>query len=184
MLLRDQRAIFNHVGLGYKPLHKQRTVENLFIKFIPEKQKSIACYYYGKIGHKSYMCNNKPKTNQVRVETRVKNSVPSATKKVTQVLVPRGTNARYIVVSKKSQISKLTQLSYICKCIMQSRILEDGIETKAAQDICVGIRVNSSPSSLKKMVELLHLETMAKVKTLALVKFKLTLLPLLTMFFM
>ena len=89
MLLRDQRAMFNHAGLGYKPLNKQRTVENLFIKFVPEKQKSILYYYCVKIGHKSYVCNNKPRTNQVRVGPRVKNSVPSATKKVTQVWVPR-----------------------------------------------------------------------------------------------
>ena len=37
MLLRDQRAIFNSTELGYKLLNKQRTVENLFIKFILEK---------------------------------------------------------------------------------------------------------------------------------------------------
>ena len=37
MLLKDQRAIFNHARLGYKPLSKQRTIENLFIKFVPEQ---------------------------------------------------------------------------------------------------------------------------------------------------
>ena len=100
--------MFNHTGLGYKLLNKQRTVENLFIKFIPKKQKSIACYCCGKIGHKSYMCNSKPRTNQIRVGPRVKNNVPSVIKKVIQVWVLRGTNARYIVVSKKSWVSKLT----------------------------------------------------------------------------
>ena len=36
MLLKNQWAIFNHASLGYKPLNKQRTIENLFIKFIPK----------------------------------------------------------------------------------------------------------------------------------------------------
>ena len=37
MLLKGQWAIFNHAGLGYKSLNKQRTIENLFIKFILKK---------------------------------------------------------------------------------------------------------------------------------------------------
>ena len=37
MLLKDQRAIFKCVELGYKSLNKQRMVENLFIKFVPKK---------------------------------------------------------------------------------------------------------------------------------------------------
>ena len=102
MLLRDQRAVFNHVELRYKPLNKQRLVENLFIKFVPEKQKPVACYCCEKIGHKSYVCNSRPRTNQVRVGPRSKNSVPLATTKVRQVRVPRGINARNIVISKKS----------------------------------------------------------------------------------
>ena len=85
ILLKDQRMIFNHAGLGYKPLNKQRMVENLFIKFIPKKQKSVACHCYGKFGHKSYMCNNRLGTNHNRSSSRIKRSVPSATKKVTQV---------------------------------------------------------------------------------------------------
>ena len=108
MLLRDQHEVFSHARLGYKLLNKQRSVENLFIKFILEKQKPVACYCCRKIGHKSYVCNSRPRTNQVRVGPRSKNSVPLATTKVTQVWVPRGTNARNIVVSKKSWIPKLT----------------------------------------------------------------------------
>ena len=108
MLLKDQRAIFNCARLGYKPQNKRRTVENLFIKFVSEKQKSAACHYYGKTSHKSYICNNRSRTNQVRLETRIKSSIPSATKKVTQVWVLSGTNTRNIVVSKKSWVPKLT----------------------------------------------------------------------------
>ena len=107
MLLKDQWTIFNHVELGYKPLNKQRIVENLLIKFILEKQKSVACYCCRKIGHKSYVCDSRPMTNQARVRPRSKNSVPLATAKVTQVWVSKGTNARNIVVSKKSWIPKL-----------------------------------------------------------------------------
>ena len=83
MLLSDQRAVFNHAGLGYKHLNKQKLVENFFRNSILEKQKSIACYCYGKISHKSYMCNSKLMINDVRIGSRVKNSVPSATKNVT-----------------------------------------------------------------------------------------------------
>ena len=36
MLLKNQWTVFNHAGLGYNPLNKQRTAENLFIKFILE----------------------------------------------------------------------------------------------------------------------------------------------------
>ena len=102
MLLKDQQVVFNHAKLGYKPLNKQRTVENLFIKFVFEKQKSITYYSCRKIDHKLYACNSRPKTNHVRVGPRSKNSVSSATIKVTQVWISRGTNTRNIVVSKKS----------------------------------------------------------------------------------
>ena len=108
MLLKDQRAVFNHADIGYKPLNKQRTVENLFIKFILERQKSIICYYCGKSGHKSYVCNNRLRTQQKKVEIRGKNCLPSITKKVTQIWVPKGTNPRKLVVSKKSWVPKLT----------------------------------------------------------------------------
>ena len=37
MLLRDQQTVFNHIGLGYKPLNKQKSVENFFRKYISEK---------------------------------------------------------------------------------------------------------------------------------------------------
>ena len=83
-------------------------VENLFIKFVPEKQKFVACHCYKKFGHKSYMCNNRLRTNHNRSSSRIKRSVPSATKKVTQVWIPRRTNPRNASISKKSWIPKLT----------------------------------------------------------------------------
>ena len=72
ILLKDQQAVFNNAGLGYKSHNKQRTVENLFIKFILEKQKLIACHSCGKIGHKSYVCNNRSRTNHGKVDFKVK----------------------------------------------------------------------------------------------------------------
>ena len=39
MLLKDQQTVFNRAGLGYKPLNKQRTVENFFKNYVSEKQK-------------------------------------------------------------------------------------------------------------------------------------------------
>ena len=83
-------------------------MENLFVKFIPEKQKLIACHSCGKIGHKSYVCNNRSRTNHGKVDFKVKSCAPSAIKKVTQIWVPRGTIPRNLAVSKKSWIPKLT----------------------------------------------------------------------------
>ena len=100
--------VFNYVGLGYKLYNKQRIVENLFIKFISKKQKLIACHYCGKTSHKSYVCNNRLRINQNKVEIRVKNYVPSTTKKVTQIWVPKRINIRNLIVSKKSWVPKLT----------------------------------------------------------------------------
>ena len=108
MLLKDQRTVFNHSDLRYKPFNKQRTVENLFIKFILEKQKATICHYYGKNGHKSYVCNDRLRTHLDKVEIRVKSCRPLATKKVTQIWLPKRTNPRNLVVSKKSWIPKLT----------------------------------------------------------------------------
>ena len=54
------------------------------------------------------MCNNKLRTNHNRSSSRIKRSIPSVTKKVTQVWVPRGTNPRNVVVSKKSWTPKFT----------------------------------------------------------------------------
>ena len=54
------------------------------------------------------MCNNRLRTNYARLSPRSKSGVPSAAKKVTQVWVPRGTNSKNVVVSKKSWVPKLT----------------------------------------------------------------------------
>ena len=108
MLLKDQQTVFNHASLGYKPLNKQRTVENLFIKFIPEWQKSIICYCCKKSGHKSYVYNNRLRTQQEKIEIRAKNYAPSIIMKVTQIWILKGTNPRKLVVSKKTWVPKLT----------------------------------------------------------------------------
>ena len=102
MLLKNQRVVFNHISLGYKPLNKQRTVENLFIKFILEKKKPTVYYYCEKSRYKSYVCNDRFRTHTNKVEIRVKSRVPLATKKVIQIWVPKGTNSTKLVVSKKT----------------------------------------------------------------------------------
>ena len=45
MLLKDQQAIFNRANLGYKPLNKQRTVENLFIKLFLKNKNMIKNFF-------------------------------------------------------------------------------------------------------------------------------------------
>ena len=85
MLLSDQRTVFNHIGLGYKPLNKLKSIKDFFRNSVSKKQKSISCYCSSKIGHKSYVCNSRLSINHIRIESRVKSSIPSATKKVTQV---------------------------------------------------------------------------------------------------
>ena len=59
MLLKNQRAVFNRAGLGYKPSNKQKTVENLFVKSTSNMQKSIVCHCCGKNGHRSYIYNDR-----------------------------------------------------------------------------------------------------------------------------
>ena len=59
MLLKNQRTVFNRTGLGYKPSNKQKTVENLFVKYTSNMQKSTVCYCCEKNGHKSYICNDR-----------------------------------------------------------------------------------------------------------------------------
>ena len=54
------------------------------------------------------MCNNRLRTNHNRSSSRIKRSVTSVIKKVTQVWGPRGTNPRNIAASKKSWVPKLT----------------------------------------------------------------------------
>ena len=83
MLLKNQRAVFNNADLGYKPSNKQRTIENLFVKFTPKIQKLTICYCCGKNEYKSYICNDRLITHSNKVEIKVKSSIPSMTKKVT-----------------------------------------------------------------------------------------------------
>ena len=83
-------------------------MENLFVKFISEKQKLIAYHSCGKIGHKSYVCNNRYRKNHGKVDFKVKSCAPSAIKKVTQIWIPRETIPENLAVSKKSWVPKLT----------------------------------------------------------------------------
>ena len=108
ILLKNQWMVFNHAGLGYKPLNKQKTIENLFVISTPKIQKSTICYCCEKNGHKSYICNDRLRTPSNKVEIKTKNNMPVMTKKIKQIWVPKGTNLRKIVVSKRTWIPKLT----------------------------------------------------------------------------
>ena len=80
----------------------------MFVKATPKIQKSTICYYCGKNGHKSYICNDRLRKHSNKVEIKTKSNVPLMTKKIKQILVPKGTNLRKIVVSKKTWVPKLT----------------------------------------------------------------------------
>ena len=71
-------------------------------------QKSIVCHCCGKNGHRSYKCNERLRTSSNKVEIKTKNNMPVITKKIKQIWVPKGTNPKNLVVSKKTWIPKLT----------------------------------------------------------------------------
>ena len=54
MILKHQQAVCNKAGLGYKSYHNQKSACKLYKK---SSQDNLTCFIYGKIGHKSYMCN-------------------------------------------------------------------------------------------------------------------------------
>ena len=57
MILNSQWAMFNHTGLGYKPINKQKYINNFLKKSV--KTKTSTCYCCGKTDHKSYECKVK-----------------------------------------------------------------------------------------------------------------------------
>ena len=84
MLLKDQRAVFNHAGLGYYPNNKHKCTNNIFSKSTFAKTRISTCYYYGKIGHKFYECNLRKTPRQNHRVTNLRN-------KVKQVWIPKKT---------------------------------------------------------------------------------------------
>ena len=60
-MIKNQRAIFDKVELGYRCYDKQKTINNLYKK---SSKENITCFYCGKVGHMSYTC----KTNNLKVK--------------------------------------------------------------------------------------------------------------------
>ena len=108
MLLNNQRAVFNRAGIGYNPTNKQKVVGNLFVNPTMNRQKSTICHCCGKNGHKSYICNERFQTPSSKVVIKTRSNMPVLTKKIKQIWVPKGTNSKNLVASKKTWIPKLT----------------------------------------------------------------------------
>ena len=65
MMLKNQRAIFDKTGLGYKSYYKHKLINNLYKK---SSSDNIICFYYGKLGHKTYTCNMRKSPNSIRTK--------------------------------------------------------------------------------------------------------------------
>ena len=135
MILSNQRAVFNRPDLGYNLNNKQKCVNNFFKKYA--EVRTSTCYCYDKIGHKSYECN-----------LWKYHKVSSLEGKVKQVQVPKGTKVKSLGLSKKSQIPKLTQFHFTCRCVLRPRTQGGGTQIVATQVTCWVIRNNLSAQSL------------------------------------
>ena len=55
-MIKNQKAIFDKVGLGYRYYDKQKAIKNLYKK---SSKDNLTCFHYGKVGHRSYTCRTK-----------------------------------------------------------------------------------------------------------------------------
>ena len=55
-MIKNQKAVFDKVGLGYRCHDKQKTIKNLYKK---SSKDNLTYFYYGKVEHKSYTCRTK-----------------------------------------------------------------------------------------------------------------------------
>ena len=113
MILETQQAVFNKAGLGFRSYSKQKLVNNLYKKLSNE---NMTCFYYGKLGHKSYVCN-------------LKGNVKSK-----QIWIIKGSMHTNHEGPKKAWVLKIT-LFVSCRCVLRSKkINKVGILIATAQD--------------------------------------------------
>ena len=55
MILKNKKVVFDRVGFGFKSYAKQKSTNNLYKK---SSNKNMTYFYYGKSGHKSYICKS------------------------------------------------------------------------------------------------------------------------------
>ena len=65
MMLKNQRAIFDKARLGYKSYYKQKSINTLYKK---SSSDNIICFYCGKLGHKTYICNMRKRPNSIKIK--------------------------------------------------------------------------------------------------------------------
>ena len=70
MILKNQKAVFNKAGLGYRSYDKQKPINNLYRK---SSKKNMTCFHCAKIGYKSYIC--KSKNTKVKQVWIIKDSI-------------------------------------------------------------------------------------------------------------
>ena len=64
-MLKNQRAIFDKAGLGYKSYYKKKSINTLYKK---SSSNNIDCFCCGKIGHKTYTCNMRKSPNSIKIK--------------------------------------------------------------------------------------------------------------------
>ena len=67
MILKNQKAIFDRAGLGFRCYAKQKSVNNLYKKSTNE---NMIYFYYEKSGHKLYIYKSKRNIKQIWVIKR------------------------------------------------------------------------------------------------------------------
>ena len=65
MMIKNQQAIFYKAALRYKSYYKQKSVNSLYKK---SSKDNIVCFYYGKLGHRTYSCNVRRTPNLIKTK--------------------------------------------------------------------------------------------------------------------
>ena len=71
-MIKNQKAVFDKAGLGYKCYDKQKTIKNLYKK---SSKDNLTCFHCGKVGYRSYTCRiNNLKVKQVWINKETSNT--------------------------------------------------------------------------------------------------------------